>query len=233
MLHETIGQRDPVALLVDGENFHADLAASLLVATKALGRVLVFRVYGSADHIKAWDDHGFKLCPTRPGKNSADMLLCVQAMRLALKQGFKRIVIASSDRDFTYLAEELRELGVTVIGVGKPDAAKSFQNTCTQFVPVETSKAPVVLRATPEGMAATTDSPQRSGMLEQEVRRLIQGQGKGKGIEISLLNTEIRRAIQLNISSTPEKTWRAFLLARPNLFVCDPRGPKAMVRLKG
>ncbi len=233
MLHETISTRDPVALLVDGENFHAEHAQRLMDAAQALGKPIVRRVYGKADQIRAWDDLGFRMCPTRPGKNSADMLLCVQAMSLALRDEYKTIVIASSDRDFTYLAEELRELGVTVIGVGSPGAALSFQNSCSRFVAVEELRGKVVASvALPTPVAAPPPKPKPPPDLASQVRDILAAQGKGKGIEIAALNGAVQKVSSLRISSTPEKSWRRFLMARPDLFRCDPKGPTARVYLK-
>lgn len=229
MSHETFQTRGSVALLVDGENFHASNAAELAKATAGLGPVRFRRVYGNAEQIKSWDDHGYRMCPTRPGKNSADMLLCVQAMALVMRDGVSTILIASSDRDFTYLAEELRELGVEVIGVGLAIAAKSFQNSCAAYVVVE-PREPVAGK--PAKLAAPPPKPKQVPTLSDLVVSLLKGMGKGAEMEIAALNHKMRGLHQTNISGQPEKTWRAFLVARPNVFVCDPRGPGAKVRLR-
>ncbi len=222
MLHETISIRDPVALLVDGENFHADHAKGLMDAARALGKPIVRRVYGKADQIRAWDDLGFRMCPTRPGKNSADMLLCVQAMSLALRKAFKIIFIASSDRDFTYLAEELRELGVTVIGVGSPDAALSFQNSCSRFVAMREMRVKAVV--------PIKTVPPKPTPMDIQIRTILQGANGGMGI--AELSIEMRKRHQTLIGETPEKSWRPHLVARPDLFRCDPKGATAKVYLK-
>jgi len=41
-------------------------------------------------------------------------------------------------------------------------------------------------------------------------------------------NMHIQHGVK--ISTYPEKTWRAYLAARPDLYELDPRGPEAMVR---
>jgi len=123
----------PLALLVDGENLSKDRAPEILRLAARIGPPQVRRVYGNAKAVTGWEDHGFRLCPTRPGKNAADMLLCVEAMSLALRDSFGTLVIASSDRDFSYLAEQLREIGKRVIGIGDAKAPVSFRNTCTDF----------------------------------------------------------------------------------------------------
>ena len=114
-----------------------DLAAEVLKAARAYGDPQVRRVYGNQNAVSGWEDLGFRLCSTRPGKNAADMLLCVEAMVLALRDGVGTLVIASSDRDFSYLAEQLREMGKQVIGVGGGKAAASFRTACSRFVVVD------------------------------------------------------------------------------------------------
>jgi hypothetical protein len=36
----------------------------------------------------------------------------------------------------------------------------------------------------------------------------------------------------VSIGAYPEKTWRGYLEARPQVFVLDPKGPEARVRLR-
>lgn len=122
-----------VALLIDGENISATLAPTILKEAAKVGSPVVRRVYGKAEHIAAWDAEGFRLVATRPGKNAADLLLSVEAMMLALRDGFETVVIATSDGDFVYLATQLRELGITVIGLGEKKAPKAFRAACSHF----------------------------------------------------------------------------------------------------
>lgn len=116
----------PVALLVDGENLSKELAPDILREIDRFGKPRVRRVYGNMNAVSGWEDHGFRLCPTRPGKNAADMLLCVEAMALALREGFGTLVIASSDRDFSYLAEQLREGGEAGDRRGPANCSREF-----------------------------------------------------------------------------------------------------------
>jgi uncharacterized LabA/DUF88 family protein len=249
MLHEAIGQRDPVALLVDGENFHTGHATKLLEASIALGPVTIRRVFGKSEQIRPWDDQGFRLCPTRPGKNSADMLLCVQAMRLALRENFKTIVIASSDRDFTYLAEELRELGVTVVGVGKPNAAISFQRTCTQFIALEPVKVAVqestaanpsvsIIKSDPQ---MSKPKAKRANELEQllshpsflETAQIIFSSfGSQSTIPLNLLGSKLQEALNAGPKPYGGATWTGVLHRHPDHFEIGKAGGNIMVRLK-
>ena len=123
-----------VALLVDGENMGSRWAAALLRQAAAYGAPTVRRAYGKQEHIADWVEHGFRLQTTRPGKNSADLLLTVEAMSLALREAFHTILVASSDRDFSYLAEHLRELGHNIVGVGEKKAPSGFRASCSEFI---------------------------------------------------------------------------------------------------
>jgi hypothetical protein len=209
-------RRPPLALLVDGENLPRDMAKRVLETASNHGTPQVRRVYGNLNAISGWEDHGFRLCPTRPGKNAADMLLCVEAMMLALRDGFDTIAIASSDRDFSYLAEQLRELGKQVIGLGTSKAPASFRWACTQFVtvalPAPAPAAPV--SKPPKGIEAI----------------VVEAVGKD-GLEVFRLG-QAAVTNGFKVSGTPEKTWRKWLEARGTLFVLDPKGPNARVRLR-
>ena len=132
---------DPVALLVDGENISVVWAQTLLKEAKLFGVPTVRRVYGKSEHIAGWEQEGFKLVPTRPGKNAADLLLCVEAGSLAHRDRFHTLIIASSDGDFSYLTEHLRELGHDLIGIGESKTPRAFREVCTAFIELRQAAA--------------------------------------------------------------------------------------------
>jgi len=215
-----------LALLVDGENLSRDMAEQVLETASRHGPPQVRRVYGNLNAISGWAGHGFRLCPTRPGKNAADMLLCVEAMMLALRDGFDTIAIASSDRDFSYLAEQLREVGKQVIGLGCHKAPASFRRACTDFVAIAPSGDPVP-KSAPKPVPKSAPKP---GGIPETLTNAIAAEGT-EGLLISRLGSpELNGG--LKVSSTLEKTWRKWLEARGTLFVLDPKGPNARVRLR-
>lgn len=132
---------DPIALLVDGENISVIWAQTLLKEARLFGVPTVRRVYGKSEHIAGWEQEGFKLVPTRPGKNAADLLLCVEASGLAHRDGFHTLMIASSDGDFSYLTEHLRELGHELIGIGETKTPRAFREVCTAFIELRQAAA--------------------------------------------------------------------------------------------
>jgi hypothetical protein len=228
-----------LALLVDGENLSRDLAPRVLEASRHLGPPPVRRVYGNLAAISGWEDHGFRLCPTRPGKNAADLLLCIEAMALAFRDGFQTLAIASCDRDFSYLAEHLREAGKRVVGIGTAAAAASFRSACTQFVMLDPVPTPALAPPAGANPPAPGDGPVRTGAAVAAVTRggmldkvrAVVGTAGPIGFPISALGPALQ-AQGIRVAETPYKTWRAWLAAHGNVFLSDPKGPDARVRLR-
>ncbi|WP_018500818.1 NYN domain-containing protein [Parafrankia discariae] len=76
------------------------------------------------------------------GKNAADLALTIDAMDLLHSGSVDAICIASSDSDFTRLAERIREGGLTVHGFGeKKKTNPGLPAACDTFVYVETLAA--------------------------------------------------------------------------------------------
>lgn len=235
---------DPVALLVDGENLSSDFAAAVLSIAMEYGIPTVRRVYGKPAQIGGWAEKGFRLVPTRAGKNAADLLLSVEAVSLALREQFHTLIIASSDCDYAYLAEHLRELGHEIIGIGEVQSATGYRATCSAFVElvrkaepqVVDVTAPVVVAAMEVPVTGTPAKPEPEtlpmSVLEKQVSAVIKARNDKTGLTITELNALMRRQHQTKICETAEGSWRNYLLARPGRFVCDPRGPNARVRLK-
>ncbi|MDO8881821.1 NYN domain-containing protein, partial [Pseudotabrizicola sp.] len=177
-------QKPPVAVLVDGENLSFTHAQAILTNARRYGDPMIRRVYGKPEAIAAWADHGFRLITTRPGKNAADLLLSVEAMTLALKDNIKTLIVASSDSDFSYLANQLRECGHRLIGMGEGKTPGAFRAACTEFTHLDVAQP-----QPPPPPKATKDT---KDLTEWVVSRLaVSG---ADGVAITLLNTEASRA---------------------------------------
>lgn len=233
-----------VSVFVDGENISANFALKISKAAQELGEVDLMRVYGDAGLLKGWDETpGFRLIHSGIGKNAADLLLTVDAMERALSGDCDVVVIASSDGDFRHLAERLRERGVTVLGIGQERAGLRFKGSCSKFVALKGSsaagpKASLGADASPdEPSQPSCASPLRlagkvGGLPQKIIQAIAQYGGSDAGLEITALQRIMYSEHRVAISCYPEKTWRAYLLARPQLFDVDPRGPAAKVRLR-
>ena len=205
-----------VAVLVDGENMSVEHVDAILMRSKKLGALRVRCVFGNACLLPDWRDQpGFRMVHTGTGKNSADIKMAIDAMELACTQEIEQFVIVTSDSDFSHLAHALRERGARVLGIGDHRAADRFRQACTDFLelpPVTSAK-----------------SVTKNTSLDEELLCALRVEGGRNGIEITQINSVMRRRCNVQISTYPEKNWREYLLKRPHLFRCDPKGPNARV----
>ncbi len=130
-------------MLVDGDNAQPGLMEATLAETEKYGAVIARRVYGNwANSGKsAWKTaiHASGMLPVQqfayvPGKNATDMALIIEAMDLLHSGTVNGFCIVSSDSDYTRLAIRIREAGMFVMGVGRPNTPKSFVAACEVFV---------------------------------------------------------------------------------------------------
>ena len=68
------------------------------------------------------------------GKNATDSALIIDAMDLLHSGVVGGFCVVSSDSDFTRLATRIREQGLFVMGIGRPETPRSFINACEVFV---------------------------------------------------------------------------------------------------
>ena len=229
--------RPRVALLVDGDNISHSLAGPLIMRAIRHGDLTIKRVYGNFTSLPGWSEApGFRSVHAGIGKNAADVLLCIEAMAVMLKGQADVLVIATSDGDFGHLALNLAEQGHKVVGLGESKAPEKFRKACTVFQEVGMPAIPEKVAQEkpapklPEKLSAEKPAPKMSN--DQLVKNFVRAENDPNGCLITSLSTYMHKAHGVKISSLPDKTWRAFLLARPQNFVCDPRGPEARVRVK-
>lgn len=209
-----------MAVLVDGDNVSADHAPRILSHAKGFGRVDVARVY-AAGSSKWLQTPGYRYIHAGCGKNSADIVLSMDAIELALVSGFRTFLIATSDGDFFHVVQRLRERSLRVIGLGGTHASESFRVACSEF---RTLPAPDCGTVRSDPTACLSD-------FDRKIRSIIkQHDNKGRGMRLADLGSRMGVAHGTRISTHPEGNWRAYLTARPSLYQVDPRGPEAMVR---
>ncbi len=204
----TAPTRPRVAILIDGDNFPRAEVAKVEAEARLRGEVTIRRVFGDMALHKDWaQDIAYTAThsPTSAGKNRADMMLVVAAMDLAHRGLATAFIIVSDDRDFAPLVNHLREQGFWVDWLGKPKAA------------------------TPKPNVVPKPKQQRVDPMVDQVKTIVAAAGAA-GFPIHSLGPAGQKT-GIKISETLQKTWRAWLLAHPDLFACDPKGPQARVRL--
>jgi hypothetical protein len=214
----------PVAVLVDGDNISGRHAAAILALAGTHGEATITRVYLDAQRAGEWASVvGYRLIHAGTGKNAADILLALDAMELALTKGVRQFVIASSDGDFTHIAQRLRESGAKVIGVGEAKAPTAFRASTTRFVELEV-KPVVKLVVKPEIALSALEAKLRDVILSNDEA--------GKGVRLTTLCAEMLKQHGIKTAQLTETNWRAYLAARPAIFDIDPSGSEARVRFR-
>lgn len=134
-----------IALLVDAENMHPQYMRKVLPHVFKLGRPIIQYAFGdfSNPSAKPWAEflkknviEARQVTPAESRKNSADIALVVEAMRLALTGKCDALCIVSSDRDFVPLTTFLKSEGVDVYGFGANKTDKKYRQSCAKFFEV-------------------------------------------------------------------------------------------------
>jgi uncharacterized LabA/DUF88 family protein len=200
--------RPRVALLIDGDNLSHAHAGALIQKAAKHGALTVKRVYGNMATHPGWDAApGFRCIHSGKGKNATDLLLAVEAMALMLTRQADILMIASSDGDFSHLAQHLTEAGHRVIGTGEAKAPDHFRKSCSAFV--ELSALQAVLAPLPTA-AVKAPEPDRTIL---EILNAAPGQVMG----LSPLGKEMM-ARGINIKEHGAATLSKYLKARPKRY---------------
>ncbi len=211
-----------VAVLVDGENVSHIHSPEIFKTSAALGDLRLRRVYANVKLVPGWvAEPAVRVVHSETGKNSADMLLAIEAVDLACTGGIDAFVLVTSDGDFSHLACYLREKGHFVIGIGESKAPLCFRRACSQFIQLKRECS------LPVGGAPSISAVEK--YINEAVTEMIP-QG---GLRLTALANQMFKRHGLKISSHPQKTWRAYLNQYPERFQLDPRGANARVYLKG
>lgn len=139
-----------LALLIDADNAPHHLTRALLHRAACYGVLRVKRAYAdwSRPNLRNYKAllQRFAIEPVHTyrhatGKNSADILMTIQAIELMNMGLLDGVCIGSSDSDFTHLAIRLRLEGLDVYGFGARQTPQAFVQACTRFFYLEDLEA--------------------------------------------------------------------------------------------
>ena len=222
----SVGATGNWALLIDGENVRACFAPQVLAHHPEA--FAIRHVLGNLTALGGWEDQpALRVIHTPEGRNSADILLAIEAIKLAAG-GVRNFVIVTADGGLAHLVRHLREAGCRVVVMADKRASALLRHAGHAFVeltaPTPPEAKPVEVREVPPVAGKR--------LLKDFVLDKVREAGAA-GMLMSDLNPQVRREIGVNISAEPEKTWRAWLTApaRKGRYHCDPKGPTARVRL--
>jgi hypothetical protein len=204
-----------VAVFIDGDHIPPSYRPTIAREATKLGDPVSTQLFCDLSIRSDWaTETGLDVthCKGRPGKNSADISLSIAALDLAYRGLATSFLIASNDRDFEPLIRHLHRMGCTAtqMRMEAPPAPPSIPPSTTLPAPPQPAKD--------------------TRPLLEKVRAAIKAHGGPDGITIVALNRTLFQQ-GVRISQEPEKSWRAWLKAHPQHFICDPKGPDAKVRL--
>ena len=223
-------QTPRLAILFDAENVSSTVVSPLLSRLQTHRFVTLKRAYGDWGNLHGgWRtvllDYGIQAIHTpnyAVGKNSADILLTIDAMDL-LHQQVSWFCIVSNDSDFTPLVQRLIGGGARVIGFGSRRAAQSFINACHRFIVLE--EAEYLSKA--EQKAVFIASLQRKQLV-----------GLSETPERAAIRAELAEVLQdIFCQLSPKNNWvrlkdfHARIQRRQPDFSCRQFGHKGMVKL--
>jgi hypothetical protein len=210
--------RRRVAVLIDGDHIPATFRSKITTDATKLGDVISMQLFCDLTSRPDWSavtGLDVQHCKGRPGKNSADMALCIAALDMAYRGLAGSFLIVSNDRDFEPLIRHLQRIGFSARQMNYTSPPSHIRVS----TPAPTAPAPKPRPPEPE-----------NGSLLSMVIAFIREHGNDRGVPIAKLNG-LYQTLGFKISDTTDKSWRAWLLARPAYFSCDAKGPNACVRL--
>lgn len=219
------------ALLIDGENVSSSHAPAVLDAAPT--GCTVRRVYGDVTKLDGWSAvPGLRAVHAAPGRNSADILLAVEAMELFHRAGCRSFWIVTSDGGLSHLAMHLREAGADVTVLAEPKAGPALRAAGMRFADLGALSV-----ARPKALPAPAPGGPKMADAKPELLDFVTGQLREAGCDglpLTSFNALVLRGPGISIGSLPEGNWRAWLTADcPKAqFDLDPRGPRARVCLK-
>ena len=130
-----------IAILIDAENVLPGYAEQIFGQAAALGDVACKEIFGAAQALTTWVEPVLKYAihpnltiKASKGKNSSDIALVIGAMELLLAHDIDKVILASSDSDFSALSVRLRNAGIDVIGMGTEKSNPLWRTSCSSFV---------------------------------------------------------------------------------------------------
>ncbi len=118
--------------------------SAVVAAAASYGLIAINRAYCNWQYFGRYRDallqHGMELVqlfpPGASSKNGADIRLCLDAVEeLTRWERIHTVVVVGGDSDFTPLAQKVRALGRTLIGVGaRKSTNRHWASNCQQFM---------------------------------------------------------------------------------------------------
>ncbi len=207
-----------IAILIDAENISYKNASQIIDTMEQKGKVLVKMIVADwtkisgatvksngkytyrTRQIEGWREEASKHSMTAVqqfsyvvGKNSSDIALTIQAMKIFYEKPFiTTFCLVSNDSDFTRLAQELREHNKEVIGMGEREkAVQEFVNAFSEFVYL--------------GESIEDEPVDASAESKKEIAKVEEKATKQPKVESQKAKKEVRSRKSVTKQNTPKK----------------------------
>lgn len=213
-----------VAVLIDGDNIR-DGIKYILNKADELGEVIIKRVYCdfATENNKNWKSisHEFALnmiqTPEYSGKNTNDIMLTIDAMKMLFNNLSDVFCIVTNDKDFVPLIISLREHNKKVYTFGGNNASEELKKASNGFFKIESPN---------KSLEISND------LLEQLKKKCkeIYTQNDNKFIPCASLNSQIKEIFKYN--DFGYKKFSDFIKQYSNLFEYEKKDNDIYVRFK-
>lgn len=193
-----------IAVLIDGDNIPFEKLPELMNFVSNRGTVVIRKVFGDWMHgqLSGWKSlsaqYGCSLVQATAytsGKNTSDLSIVIESMDILYQNLADTICIASSDGDFTALAQRLREAGIRVLGFGDSNAPCALVNSCNEYLYYDRENDVCGFSKT-----EATKSKEEVTPIQRDSKLFLQAfkeaAGNSKEVEVSLLGGVVNRYIK-------------------------------------
>jgi uncharacterized LabA/DUF88 family protein len=142
-----VGDNIPkLAVLINADNARSSVINQLLSEITKYGTAHAKRAYGdwTKPDLQGWKDELLEqsIQPIQQfaythGKNATDSAMIIDAMDLLYSSRYDGFCLVSSDSDFTQLAAQIRESGLTVYRFREHKTPRPFVTACDKFIYTE------------------------------------------------------------------------------------------------
>lgn len=142
-------QPKKIAVLIDAENANrANMLIPILDSISQLGysieMVLAFADWTNpsmrnwSTYLKSLAIRTIQIFPYSTKKNSSDIAMSVKAIEILFtKNHIDAICFVSSDGDFNFTAQVVREYGKEMVGIGNETTPDCYRKSCSQFISID------------------------------------------------------------------------------------------------
>ena len=216
-----------------------------------IGRITVKRAYTDWSAVKGKRDQLLHL-GIEPihlftwgasGKNSSDIRLVIDAVDLLYQSQIDTFVIVSSDSDFVPLVNHLRGSGKSVIGAGREAVTSTTMvKSCDRYIFLEiddqnqTNSRNSRYNRKPKRQATytKTETTENDDSLGELLVRAVEAttDAEGNALGTKLAQTMMRIDPSFSYKQLRHRSFREFLLSRPEITVTLHEGTDFTVALK-